>query len=185
VRWTVHGERPVYSSEWVTVTLADVELPDGRRFPHHVVRMPGAGVAVVVRREHEVLMLWRHRIVTDTWGWEVPAGAVDAGEPPERAAERETLEETGWRPRGLRLLGTYAPMGGRCDQRTHVFAADAADHVGEPEDVHEAERIEWVPVERLPGLLRSGEISEGYTITALAWALWVPPATERVGTAAR
>jgi 8-oxo-dGTP pyrophosphatase MutT (NUDIX family) len=185
VRWTVHGERTVYSSEWVTVTLADVELPDGHRFPHHVLRMPNDGVAVVVRRDDEVLMLWRHRIVTDAWGWEVPAGAVDEDESPERAAERETLEETGWRPRGLRLLGTYAPMSGRCDQRTHVFAADGAEHVGEPQDVHEAERIEWVPVSRLPDLLRAGEIWEGYTITALAWALWVPPGSEPAATAAR
>jgi 8-oxo-dGTP pyrophosphatase MutT (NUDIX family) len=184
VRWTVHGEQPVYSSEWVTVTLADVELPDGRRFPHHVLRMPTDGVAVVVRRGDDVLMLWRHRIVTDAWGWEVPAGAVDAGESPEQAAARETLEETGWRPRGLRRLGGYAPMSGRCDQRTHVFVADGADHVGEPEDVHEAERIEWIPAARLPDLLRSGEICEGYTITALAWALWVP-GSERAATAAR
>ena len=44
-----------------------------------------------------VLLLWRHRFVTDTWGWEVPAGRVDASETAMQAAQRETLEETGWR----------------------------------------------------------------------------------------
>jgi 8-oxo-dGTP pyrophosphatase MutT (NUDIX family) len=181
----VHGERTVYTSDWVTVNLADVELPDGRRFDHHVLRMPSDGVAVVVRRDDQVLMLWRHRLVLDEWGWEVPAGAVEPGEPPERAAEREALEETGWRPLGLRLLGTYSPMSGRADQRTHVFLANDAEHVGEPEDVHEAERVEWVPVDRLPGLLHGGEIWEGYTITALAWALWAPPDPGHGATGAR
>jgi 8-oxo-dGTP pyrophosphatase MutT (NUDIX family) len=28
-------------------------------------------------------MIWRHRFITDTWGWEVPAGWADDGEEPE------------------------------------------------------------------------------------------------------
>ena len=43
-----------------------------------------------------VLALWRHRFITDTWGWEIPAGRLEAGETAEQAARRETLEETGW-----------------------------------------------------------------------------------------
>jgi len=32
-----HGERIVYDSEWVRLSLVDIEPPDGRRFEHHVV----------------------------------------------------------------------------------------------------------------------------------------------------
>jgi hypothetical protein len=41
MRWTVHGERTVYDSEWVRLALTDVEIPGegGRRFEHHVLRM--------------------------------------------------------------------------------------------------------------------------------------------------
>jgi hypothetical protein len=46
----VHGERQIYGSRWVEVSLVDVELPDGERFEHHVVRLPSA-VAVVVLDE--------------------------------------------------------------------------------------------------------------------------------------
>ncbi|MFC7660330.1 hypothetical protein ACFQV8_33605 [Pseudonocardia benzenivorans] len=28
-RWIVHGERPVYENEWVTVGLADISMPSG------------------------------------------------------------------------------------------------------------------------------------------------------------
>ena len=38
VRWTVHGERYVYDSDWMSMALVDVEVPDGPRFEHHVVR---------------------------------------------------------------------------------------------------------------------------------------------------
>src|SRR3954471_942604 len=37
--WQVHGERSLYDSEWVRLSLVDVELPDGQRFEHHVVSM--------------------------------------------------------------------------------------------------------------------------------------------------
>ena len=83
MKWTVHGERLLYESPWVELELVDVELPDGQRFEHHVVRMPNkAAGAVVHDRDRGVLLLWRHRFITDAWGWEIPAGRIDPGEEP-------------------------------------------------------------------------------------------------------
>ena len=102
MRWTVHGERSLYSSEWVGLSLVDVELPSGRRFEHHVVRMPAAASGVVVQDPaHDgVLLLWRHRFTTDSWGWEIPAGRIDAGETPEAAGRgRRSRRRAGDRDR--------------------------------------------------------------------------------------
>jgi hypothetical protein len=65
MKWTVHGRRTLYESDWVNVTLEDVELPGGRRLEHHVLRMPRESVAVVVFDEAaaRVLLLWRHRFI--------------------------------------------------------------------------------------------------------------------------
>lgn len=81
MQWTVHGRRSIYESSWVSLDLVDVELPDGQRFEQHVVRMarPVAGAAVI-RDPGQVLLLWRHRHVTGTWGWEIPAGRIEDGE---------------------------------------------------------------------------------------------------------
>jgi 8-oxo-dGTP pyrophosphatase MutT (NUDIX family) len=99
MRWIVHGERTLYSSPWVGLRLVDVEIPGGERFEHHVVRVPRQAAGCVVHDpDRGVLLLWRHRFITDTWGWEIPAGAVDDGERPGDAAAREVREETGWRP---------------------------------------------------------------------------------------
>lgn len=167
----MHGERSLYESEWVRLALVDVELPDGSRFEHHVVRMPQPASAAIVRdHDRGVLLLWRHRFITDTWGWEIPAGRVDEDETPEDAAARETLEETGWRPGPLRKLGSYQPTNGLSDQVFHVFIADGATQEGEP-DAIEAERVEWVSVRRVRDFVRDGEIQDGYSLTALSWAL--------------
>ena len=171
MRWTVHGERPLYESDWVALTLVDVELPDGRRFGHHVVRVPQEAAAVVVHDPGRgVLLLHRHRFVVDAWGWEIPGGRIDAGESPAETAAREALEETGWRPGPLRPLFAYHPASGLVDQRFHVFAAEGATFVREP-DLVETDRVEWVPLAELRRLIAGGEIMDGFSLTALLWFL--------------
>jgi 8-oxo-dGTP pyrophosphatase MutT (NUDIX family) len=118
-----------------------------------------------------VLLLWRHRFITDTWGWEIPAGRIEAGETPEQAAVRETLEETGWRPGPLTRVGSYAPSNGTSDQIFHVFTAAGATHVGEPTDIGESERVAWLPVGEVRRLVVDDEVTDGLTLTSLLWAL--------------
>jgi 8-oxo-dGTP pyrophosphatase MutT (NUDIX family) len=123
-----------------------------------------------------VLLLWRHRFITDTWGWEVPAGRIDAGEPLAAAAARECLEESGWRPLGsLEPLGSWYPTNGLCDQAFHAFRAVAAEHVGEPADTYESERIEWLPRARLADEIAAGRVLDGFSLTSLLLALAGPP----------
>jgi 8-oxo-dGTP pyrophosphatase MutT (NUDIX family) len=172
MRWTVHGERTVYESDWMSMALVDVEVPGGARFEHHVARFPReAAAALVVDPERGVLLLWRHRFIADQWGWEIPGGAVDDGESPQEAAAREALEESGWRPGELRHLVTYAPMAGTCRQRFHVFTASTATWVGDPADPSESERVEWVPLDEVRRLVAAGEVHDGLTLTAVLWLL--------------
>ena len=121
------------------------------RFEHHVVRFPNPAAGTVIHDpDRGVLLLWRHRFVTDTWGWELPAGGVDPGESLEEAAVREAIEEAGWRPIDLRHLVTYHPINGAVDQTFAVFLApDWPRRWARPPTPSEAERIEWVPVDRV------------------------------------
>lgn len=180
MRWIIHGERPVYTSDWMSLTLVDLELPGGPRFDHHVLRMPAEASGTVVVGDDGVLLLWRHRFATDTWGWEIPAGRVDEGETPAEAAAREVEEETGWRPGPVRPLATYHPLNGSSDATFHLFLADGATHLGDPEDPYESERVEWLSWERVRHEMRHGRIRDGMSLTGLLWVLAAespPPAT--------
>jgi 8-oxo-dGTP pyrophosphatase MutT (NUDIX family) len=162
----------VYTSPWVALRLADVEIPGGRRFEHHVVRVPLEAAGCVVHDpDRGVLLLWRHRFITDTWGWEIPAGAVDEGESPGEAAAREVWEETGWQPGPLEHLVSYQPSNGLSDQRFHVFLARGAAHVGDPIDVGESERIEWRSPSDVRADIARKEMPDGLSLTALLYAL--------------
>ena len=172
MRWTVHGERSIYESDWVSLAAADVELPDGTRFDHHVVRMPAhAAGAVVADPDRGLLLLWRHRFIPDAWGWEIPAGRIESGETAEQAARRECLEETGWAPGPLTPLVEYHWASGLSDGVFSLFLAYGAVQIGEPTDAFEAERVEWMPIADVRTLARTGQIPDGLSLVGILHAL--------------
>ena len=169
--WKVHGTRTIYDNPWVRLDLVDLEQPGGRRFEHHVVRLPAAAVAVAVDDEDRVLMLYRHRFVADRWGYELPGGLVDDGEEPIEAIAREIEEETGYRAGSISRLLSFEPMVGMVESPHHLFIATNLQFVGEPTETTEAERLEWVPLTSVSGLIARGEIWNSGTLIALAQVL--------------
>ncbi|MEQ4716910.1 NUDIX domain-containing protein [Nonomuraea sp. B19D2] len=171
MRWQVHSERSLYADQWLDIRLAEVELPDGRRLDHRLVRTAPAAGAVVTDDQDQVLLIWRHRFITDSWGWEIPLGRVDEGEMPREAAAREVEEETGWRPGPLRPLLSIQPTNGLADSLHHVYHADSATHIGPPADPWEADRVEWVHVSGIRKLIENGEIVCATTMSTLLYLL--------------
>lgn len=172
MRWQVHGRRQVYGSEWVNVWLDDVELPGGQRIAHHVLTFPRPSVtAVVVDDRDQVLLLWRHRHITDTWGWEVPAGWAEQGEDLAITAAREVEEETGYRAGRVVPLTSYNALSGISTMRFSSFLVTGAELVGKPADRSESSRVEWVPLADVPKLARDGQITDGPSLTALSYYL--------------
>lgn len=168
MEWKVNSERSLYTDAWLDLRLADVELPDGRRLDHRLLRMRASAGAVLVRDRH-VLLIWRHRFITGRWSWEIPMGGVEAGESPIAAAARETEEETGWRPAALSPLATFTPSSGISDSVHHIFRGTGAVRIGPPTDPTESSRIEWVPLSDVPALIAKQEIVNSSTAAALLY----------------
>lgn len=171
LRTKVYGERTLYDNKWVRLTLVDIEPPDRQRFEHHVVRLQTVALAVVLDEADRVLMLWRHRFVADEWGWELPGGIVDPGEPAEATARREVEEETGWRVGSMEHLTTFQPMSGMVDTPHTIFCGRGATHVGEPSDAEEAAVVDWLPMASVLELVQKGEILGSGSLVGLLYVL--------------
>lgn len=173
MRWQTYGRRQVYGSEWVELWLDEVEVPGGRRFEHHVLRFPRQSATAVVVQDGKVLMIWRHRFITDTWGWEVPAGWTELGEDPDDAIRREIEEETGWRPRDVEPMTSYYAINGIGNMRFTTYAVHGADHIGDPTDVEETDHVDWLLIEDVPKLIAADQILDGPSLMALSYYLGV------------
>ena len=89
-KWSVVGEESfVYESGFLNVATAPTKTSDGTEIAHHFVRVGDGGAGVVLHDlDKGILMIWRHRVIGDAWGWEIPGGRIEAGETPRDAAVR-------------------------------------------------------------------------------------------------
>jgi 8-oxo-dGTP pyrophosphatase MutT (NUDIX family) len=170
MRWHIHGRRRAFATRWLSVWLLDVEQPDGTRSEYHIVELRDLAVVAAVDEQQRVLMMWRHRIATDRWAWELPMGLVDDGETPRDAAARELLEETGWQGSLTPLI--YAePAAGVTNARHFVFRADSCVWVADPTERNESDRLEWIPLSRIPELIDRQDIVSSATLTGVMMLL--------------
>jgi 8-oxo-dGDP phosphatase len=170
--WKIHGERLVDDTRRLRLSIASVELPDGGRFEQYVLRMPKAAMMVVLDDNHEnVLMMWRHRFIIDRWVWELPGGYVDPDEDLAVTATREVEEETGWRPRNVRPLVSLQPSVGTTDAENLLFVSYGADYLGQPADINEAERVEWIRLDSIRKRIAAGEIVGAASLVGLLHVL--------------
>jgi 8-oxo-dGTP pyrophosphatase MutT (NUDIX family) len=169
-RWTIHGERLVDANPHIRLSVASVELPDGKQFEQYVFRMPRCAMTAVLDEAGEkILLIWRHRFIVDQWDWEVPGGYADPGEDGIATAAREVEEETGWRPRNIEYLLTFQPAIGSADAPQDLYLAHGADLAGTPH-TDEAEAVRWVPIAEAQQMIRDGQILGAATVIAVMHA---------------
>ena len=109
---------------------------------------PKVAAAVLVERGDEVLLV-RRTNTPHIGKWTLPAGFIDAGEDPARAAERECLEETGLRVRVTDLIdvipGQEHPAG------AHFVIAYRAEVIsGELQAGDDADKVAFFKRDNLP-----------------------------------
>ena len=171
--WQVIARRTAYDSDWIGMQLVDIRMPDGSVWPdiHLVDYKKQAASVVPIRDDGQVLLIDHYRFQTDSRGWEVPAGGIEAGETPEQAATRELREETGHRAASLKLLGHYHPSNGSSNQIFHVFVAHGVTLMGEIEDTNEVMGLRWFTGVQVRELIARNEILDGQSLTGLCWAI--------------
>ena len=112
----------IYTGRIFRVERDLVRLPTGRVLPMEIVRHRGSVVLLPQPSPDRLILIRQFRYAIGQWIWELPAGSLEPGEAPARAARRECEEETGWRPRRVRRLGAYYPSPGFCDERMIFYA---------------------------------------------------------------
>jgi len=168
----------IYDSYWCGLRRDHVRLANGALQEYHVFEIHDAVAVVPVCADGSIVMLWQYRHPHGKTHWEVPAGRVDEGEDARAAAERELLEETGYRAQRLVHLGGFYPTNGISPHHAQLFAALDCELVQPPEpDACEKFSVHVLPREEVRQRLHRGDFADGFS--ALALFYWFSRAEAR------
>jgi ADP-ribose pyrophosphatase len=153
---------------WVTEDEA-VE-PGGFHIKRAIVQHEGSAVMMAVDDRKRILLVRQFRLPARKYLWELPAGRLDPGETPLKAAKRELIEETGFKAKKWTKLVSYWPSPGFLAEKMHLFVAtDLTEGDAQP---MEDERIEtrWFKAKEIEAQIRAGQIEDGKTVIGyLSW----------------
>jgi len=96
----------------------------------------------------------------------IPGGGGRPDETPAAAANRELMEESGYRAGRLTELGWWYANNRRSDAKMHVFLAEELAEAGLPPDAEEAIENVWVTEDELERLIQRGDVVNAFLLAA-------------------
>lgn len=142
---------------------------DGKILHRQAVIHPGAVVILPLDSAKTVVMIRNERYVVGETLWELPAGTLEPGEPPESTAYRELIEETGFKASSIKPLTKFYTTPGFCNEIMYAYVAEGLEFVGQDLDETEEIIVEKVSWDNVLEMVRSGEICDGKTIATLLY----------------
>jgi 8-oxo-dGTP pyrophosphatase MutT (NUDIX family) len=135
-----------------------------------VLRKYSAVAIVPITPAGDVILVRQFRVPIRQELLEVPAGLLDVdGEDALTCAERELVEETGYRPRGTSFMGGLYMSPGTTDEYVHFFETSVDDEAtSAPEDGIEVVRR---PFAETVSAARAGRVRDAMTTIALLLAV--------------
>lgn len=163
-----------YEGRVIHVDHDTVRFPDGSTGVLEMIRHPGAAAVVPFlddpqSNDPRVLLIHQFRHAADGMVWEIPAGTLEIGEPPEECARRELVEEAGMDAARLVRLTTIFTTPGFTDERIHLYLATGLTPVAlarEADEFITVHEKRWSEVGRM---IRTGKIKDGKSLSALMY----------------
>jgi 8-oxo-dGDP phosphatase len=167
-RWPVTDSEELGQGKLLRMRRDTVRMPDGTAIGRELIEHPGAVAILALDDAERVLLIRQYRHPVEAALWEIPAGLRDvAGEPPLRAAERELLEETGYRAADWRVLADFFSSPGYSTERLRIYLArgltevpaSERDYVPEHEEAYL--KVAWVPLDTAMRSFLAGDMHNG------------------------
>lgn len=140
---------------------------DGGTVQRQVVRPNDAVVILPMLDRDTVILIRNRRFAVDQTLWELPAGTLEAGEDPQATAERELIEESGYRAGQMERLTAFFPTPGFCTERLTAYRATRLTEVGQSLDETEEIEVHRLKWPKVLDMIRQGEIQDAKTIATV------------------
>ena len=120
----VLDSKKVFDCQWLRIFKEKIKYPSGQVKDYYTLERDNDYVVILPIKNGKILLEKQWRAPVRDWIWEVPMGARHDWETPEQVVERELLEETGYKAKSVKKLGTYFLAPGYSNQLGNAFWVD-------------------------------------------------------------
>lgn len=161
--------RLAFQGAFLRLYVDDVRAADGHVGTREYLRHPGAVMIVPLLADGHVVLERQFRYPLKRTAIEFPAGKIDAGEKPLKCAQRELLEETGYRAARWSYLGGMHNAIAYSDEKIEMFLAEDLVHEGATLDAGETLEVFTAPWQQLLQWVREGTVTDVKTMLGVMW----------------
>lgn len=160
----------LYHGKIVNLVVDHVKYNSGNEAAREIIEHPGGSVVLAVFDNNDILLVKQYRYPIGGDVVELPAGKLDANEDPQRCAERELREETGYTAHRWRKLTTIMTTPGFCNEQLHIYMAQElslSPHGQALEEGEQTIKLLRVPLNEAVAMIERGEIADGKSIVGI------------------
>lgn len=167
--WETLERTSVHVCEAFEVFTDRVRLPSGEEARFDFVREPSSAVVLGLTPDDRVVVLDEYRHATGRVALGLPGGSAEPSDASMvETAERELLEEAGYRGESFERLLVAEPANGLLDSVRHYFVAHDCEPAGETDrDRDESMRVTTVAYDDLLERVVAGEVRDERTVTGV------------------
>ena len=161
--WEILSSEYLLESKWINVRKDKVRMPKGVELDDfYILEYPDWINVIAITEEGDFVLERQYRHGTQTVEYEICAGAIEKGEEPIVAAQRELYEETGFGGGEWSLYCVTAPNPAAMTNRNYTFLAKGVKQISS-QHLERTEDTDVIVLSRdeVKQILKEGKMMQG------------------------
>jgi ADP-ribose pyrophosphatase len=168
--WKTLSSKIIHKNPWWRLVHDKFKLPNGRIGDYFIVHTDGSAMVVPLTKDGKIILVEQYRYPIKKWNLELPAGGVKKGASPAITAREELEEETGYRSKNMKLIGSFVPYMGVSTEVCKVFLAKDLFKTKTNHEDTENIKLKIYSIRKVYQLVEAGKIIDGMTLATLILA---------------
>lgn len=165
--WKKISSKTLFKCDEITVQEDTVELPNGKITTYvHTPSNQDSVIAIALRR-NMILVQRELSYPTGEILWQLPGGSLLKGESPEKGAQRELAEESGYSASNTKMLGFYYAQNRKSNKKQYVVLCTDLFENKLAHDHDEFIESEFLPLKQIKYMIKNEEVKNINMLAAL------------------
>ena len=167
--WRVLKRSVAFSCPFYQIAQEEIRLPTDHIIDYYYVTIPPSVMVVPMTANGRIVLLQQYRYPIRSFSYELPGGNTE-GKSPLATCKAELFEETGYRARRWKRLGTFHPYSGMSDEICHVYLATELTPGTYRLEEREFIQVTEMSIQEVYRWIERNRIRDGMTLASLLLA---------------